>query len=483
MRTINGYGATLNGLDLTGTDEYGVSWKSEVTNWQTMAGTTGQTFQNENSDGGWIDQAFHQPLSLRLIGRVFAPDRKAAEAAITRLQSKIPVRTLAALAVSSDGDVRHRMVRMEGVPQFPVNSDQHITFDVQLSSPGHRKLAGDGSSRYVNSQPVGLPFTSGGLQLPGAAPLLKNLVPRPGAEYAFSPVALGSVTVARSTAWKDTGSSSWELTRTSDASTDGAMSVEPNWSSLKPNTQYTVYGKCYLPAPLGSAAVGATGSVLNQKLSIFVHINSTTVGIFTGVNVAGEQRMGGVFTTPPVVGGFSTMRAYGGGSPGNKTYWDSLILVEGNYPDLEFFDGDSVNTSSRTFAWDGAPGNSLSTMSSTGGLQVPFQIVATVVSGSVTLTNGGNARPPVLVTFTGPVTNPVLRSSDGGVMRFNIVLSAGQQLAVDLDAKTVKLNGVNRRNALVGSWIVPAAGMELRFDADSYNPDALMTVQWSDAWR
>lgn len=126
--------------------------------------------------------------------------------------------------------------------------------------------------------------------------------------------------------------------------------------------------------------------------------------------------------------------------------------------------------------------------STTGGLTVPFTLAATipatVTSGSVTVTNQGNTTPPVKIIIAGPVTNPVIRTTTGGLMTFTIALSAGQTLEVDLDKKTVKINGtVNRRNTLAGSWIVPAAGTVLSFDASSYNSSAQMTVQWSDAWR
>lgn len=122
---------------------------------------------------------------------------------------------------------------------------------------------------------------------------------------------------------------------------------------------------------------------------------------------------------------------------------------------------------------------------STGGLQLgaalPLTLSAAMATGSILITNAGDARPPVKILLTN-VTDPVI--SDGETqMRLGITVGAGQTLEVDLDARTVKLNGVSRRNALAGGWIVPAAGTQLTFNAPTHNASARMTARWSDAWR
>jgi hypothetical protein len=144
----------------------------------------------------------------------------------------------------------------------------------------------------------------------------------------------------------------------------------------------------------------------------------------------------------------------------------------------------------RVFSGDGSAGftytDTTALPETTGGLQlpaqVPFQIAATVTSGSVVIRNAGDARPPVKVLIQGPAVNPSIIADDGSRMSFALTVGTGQTLEVDLDRKTVKLNGVNRRNALTGAWIVPRAGTELKFNATTYNTTARMTVQWSDAW-
>lgn len=154
------------------------------------------------------------------------------------------------------------------------------------------------------------------------------------------------------------------------------------------------------------------------------------------------------------------------------------VTIQLEAPDHRILSGDGTSEYTHTSS-TGLPQTS-------GGLQVealraPFQITAATVSGSVTITNAGDEQPPTRLLLTN-VVDPVIEASDGTVMPFSITVTAGQTLEVDLDARTVKLNGVNRRSSLRGKWIVPAGGMELKFNASTYNANARMTARWSDAW-
>lgn len=115
---------------------------------------------------------------------------------------------------------------------------------------------------------------------------------------------------------------------------------------------------------------------------------------------------------------------------------------------------------------------------------LPSAIGATVVSGSVTVSNAGSATAPVTVRFDGPVPQPIVRSAiTGQSMMFDLDVLAGQSLVVDLDNHTVLLNGVGRGNALRGQWLQPVPNDVLVFDSAAYNPDARMTVSWFDSWK
>ncbi|MFM9430067.1 phage distal tail protein [Arthrobacter sp. MP_2.3] len=169
------------------------------------------------------------------------------------------------------------------------------------------------------------------------------------------------------------------------------------------------------------------------------------------------------------------------GKPSIKQASDHLVemSVQLVSPDVRIFSGDGTapfTYSASTGLPDTAGGWQLPA-------QAPLQVAAAVSSGSVVVSNAGDAVPPVKVRIKGPVTNPSITANDGGRMNFALTLSSGQTLEVDLDRRTVKLNGVNRRNTLSGPWIIPQTGTELKFNASTYNTTARMTVQWSDAWR
>lgn len=115
---------------------------------------------------------------------------------------------------------------------------------------------------------------------------------------------------------------------------------------------------------------------------------------------------------------------------------------------------------------------------------LPARISATVVSGSVDVTNVGSAPAPVVVRFDGPVSSPTVRMPDGQWMSFALDVLPGQELTVDFDARTVLLNGVSRRGVVRGRWLVFGPGVStLIFDAGSFDEAARMTVSWSDSWK
>ncbi|WP_157374906.1 hypothetical protein [Arthrobacter alpinus] len=171
MRIVGGYGITFGGLDLQGMDEFGVSWKTNaLEDWDAPPGNTTDVVQNSFSDGGWMSPGYREPKTVRIVGRLVAPDRPAARAAIYRLTRVIPSVGTAVVAVSEDGTVTHRQMKIDGAPKIPRPTDVYASFDLLLTAPASRLFSGDGSSPYQFSASVFLPFTSGGLQLSVTAP-------------------------------------------------------------------------------------------------------------------------------------------------------------------------------------------------------------------------------------------------------------------------------------------------------------------------
>ena len=148
-------------------------------------------------------------------------------------------------------------------------------------------------------------------------------------------------------------------------------------------------------------------------------------------------------------------------------------------PDYRRFSGDgSGPTYSRTVGLPFTQGGRVRPYT------LPSTINATVVSGSVDVVNAGTAPAPVTVRFDGPVSGPTVRLPDGQWVSFDLDVLPGQSLVVDLDARTVLLNGVSRRGAMRGRWLVLGPGNNtLTFDAASYDEAARMTVSWSDSWK
>lgn len=156
----------LNGFPVQGTEADGTEWSLHTLDgWWEPTDSTGETFQNSGRDGGWVDEAYSTSRTLVVGGLLIGASRPAARAAWERLVAAIPVKDLAPLVVHEDGLVRHCLVRQEHKPAIVWLSNRIIKWSVQLSAPGFRKLAGDGTARSFSSGPVRLPKTTGGKRL------------------------------------------------------------------------------------------------------------------------------------------------------------------------------------------------------------------------------------------------------------------------------------------------------------------------------
>lgn len=118
------------------------------------------------------------------------------------------------------------------------------------------------------------------------------------------------------------------------------------------------------------------------------------------------------------------------------------------------------------------------------GFSFSFGGVSTT-SDSKIISNGGNRPTPVVMTISGPVTNPyVYNNTTGNLMKFTYDLPVGQTLVIDSQYHTVRLNGTtNRRSALtLPGWFDLAKGdNDIRFRAEAGT--GTLQVQSRDAWR
>lgn len=109
-------------------------------------------------------------------------------------------------------------------------------------------------------------------------------------------------------------------------------------------------------------------------------------------------------------------------------------------------------------------------------------------TGAITVTNSGDYPSRPVLRIAGPVTGPVVENiTTGQKLRLTgISLGAADYLDVDMDARTVVLNGSASRRGTIASesewWSLAPGDNLVRFGAAAYNAGALLTVTYRDAW-
>lgn len=117
-------------------------------------------------------------------------------------------------------------------------------------------------------------------------------------------------------------------------------------------------------------------------------------------------------------------------------------------------------------------------------------IAAAATSAQVTVTNDGNYRGLPVVEVAGPSRNPrITNDADGGrALRVDVDVQAGSVLAFDLDARTVKLDGVSAAANVRTDhewWALLAGANTLTYARSSTaltGSSSTMTVRYHDAY-
>lgn len=128
-----------------------------------------------------------------------------------------------------------------------------------------------------------------------------------------------------------------------------------------------------------------------------------------------------------------------------------------------------------------------------GGLTVPFTVGGFLVGGVLDLLNEGTAPAPLLLRIDGPVINPrVILQQPGGTVQsinfFDLTVPAGQWVIVSTASGTALLNGLpgsSVRGRVI--WNVDPFPLlpgttTVRFVADEFNDQALLTTTHRSAW-
>ena len=107
-------------------------------------------------------------------------------------------------------------------------------------------------------------------------------------------------------------------------------------------------------------------------------------------------------------------------------------------------------------------------------------------SNTGVVVNNGNVTTYPLITITGPAINPTIGNlSTGQTLNFNVTLSATDVLIIDLNARTITLNGVPARNLLTGisQWFAaPVGNSSYYFTATGTSNTTTATIAWNSAY-
>ena len=133
-----------------------------------------------------------------------------------------------------------------------------------------------------------------------------------------------------------------------------------------------------------------------------------------------------------------------------------------------------------------------------GGMVFPYMFEETAVSlsdwrwsedvmtGTVALTNVGNASSPVMIRIDGPVVNPqVVHAGSGHIIAFNMSLGSGHYATMNGVTHEILIDGTDpaRVRAVRREWSQAEPGMNVwGFNADEYSPEARMTVSFYPAY-
>lgn len=98
---------------------------------------------------------------------------------------------------------------------------------------------------------------------------------------------------------------------------------------------------------------------------------------------------------------------------------------------------------------------------------------------------GGNRPTPCIITIFGPASYPrIINETLGSIMEFDLILADGDALTIDSQYHTVRLNGTNRRSALIApSWFSLLPGNNYIRYRSQINGGSVLNIQYYDAWR
>lgn len=492
--TIGGRTFAGSGLYIDPADTVGGVLTAPIEGWGNP-GTRGEVNPWPDRDGSWSDPAYYDGANYVLRGVLVVPSF--ARGALVRDQfvAALPMKVFKPLIVAEAELTRYAMVRVVGTPEVVWDGVETISVNVQFVATDHRRFAGTGPNDISGSGVARLPITDGGLVIPPTSAVDTNLSTNPSFEVNTNGWASAGATLSRQTA----SPPPWVSGAWGRLTADGTSNLPRMFRGTHPeNTPAMSPGQW-----IGASALMGNASGFQSYIEMrFYQADGNTIVAQvpdTAVSHSGERVTFAVqapantaFGSPAFI-----MKQSSNATVPSGTILDVdaiKISVADTQADAlakaaDYFSGDTPASGSYSYRWTGVTGRSTSERVQAAGLTVPFAIPATVTNNVVAIGSSGTAPPRVTVTIAAvnePLVNPQIMDDAGNRMTFALTLSPGQFLVIDLDKKTILLNGTaSRRTALRGSWITARPGMTLTFNAEGFAPtnQATATVAWTDTWN
>jgi hypothetical protein len=141
--TSQGVAVTLNGLNLTGVDGFGIRWRvsSPIDGWDGSPGSSLQPTQKTRAPGAWPSPRELTPRSIGLTGAIEAPDTDAAVGAMDRLNAAASL-DASILTITRGSLTRSAIVYRQGAPAWTeINGITNFGWTLDLIALEPRKFA------------------------------------------------------------------------------------------------------------------------------------------------------------------------------------------------------------------------------------------------------------------------------------------------------------------------------------------------------
>lgn len=491
--TLGGRTFARSGYWLDPADGVGAVLSKEIEGWDSTS-IRGEVTEWPDRDGGRAAPSYYESRNLVLEGFMHIPSFVSGSAVRDRFVANLPNKVFAPFVVTEGSLTRYVMARVQGKPSVVWDGEDTIEVSVQLIATDHRRFAGTGPDSITDYGVARLPITDGGLVIPPSTVADTNWATNPSFEVDTS----GWVGVGGALARQTASPPSWvvgvawaRFTAGTGATRPGvlAATTADQRVNLAAGDWAAVSAVLANPAGFTSHFGIRFYDASNTRISESMSTPANNAGV--RVSHSAQAPAGTVYAQPVVY-------LYAGGATiaaGTTLDFDAVKLsTASTQSDAltragDYFDGSTAGAGGYAYRWTGAQGASASEKVLPAGLTVPFAIPATVTNNVVAVGSGGTGTPRVVVTILAVnthLTNPQIMDELGNRMTFNLVLTVGQSLVIDLDKRTILLNGTaSRRSALRGSWIIPRPGMSLTFNAEGFlsTNQATATVAWTDTWN